>query len=121
MPVRSLRSSVLKWPNRESVDKAVRQWATDLAQARSDVSRIGYFGSYARGDWGVGSELDIVIIVTDSQQPFIKRAAAIDATGLLVPADMLVYTEEEWGTLDEQGKFYQTIMSEAVWVLDKQN
>ncbi|MDI6816954.1 MAG: nucleotidyltransferase domain-containing protein [Actinomycetota bacterium] len=103
------------------MDQAVRQWATDLAQVRSDVSRIGYFGSYARGDWGVGSDLDIVIIVTDSRQPFIERAAAIDATGLPVSADLLIYTEAEWGALDEQGKFYQTITSETIWVLDKQN
>ena len=57
MPTRSLSSPVLKWPDRQSVDRAVRRWAENVVQQRQDVVRIGYFGSYARGDWGVGSDL----------------------------------------------------------------
>ena len=57
MPVRSLSSSVLKWPNKKSVDFAVRSWAEKISEERNDVQKIGYFGSYARGDWGVGSDL----------------------------------------------------------------
>ena len=63
MPVRLLSSSVLKWPDAQTVDKAVRRWAEDIHQNRKDVLRIGYFGSYARGDWGVGSDLDLIIIL----------------------------------------------------------
>lgn len=55
MPVRSLRSSVLKWPDRAQVDAAVREWAAQVALSRPEVVRIGYFGSYARGDWGWGA------------------------------------------------------------------
>jgi hypothetical protein len=53
MPVRSLSSSVLKWPNKKAVDSAVRLWAEKVSRERKDVQKIGYFGSYARGDWGV--------------------------------------------------------------------
>ena len=63
MPVRLLSSSVLKWPDAQTVDRAVRQWAAKVVRSRTDVLRIGYFGSYARGDWGVGSDLDLVILV----------------------------------------------------------
>jgi predicted nucleotidyltransferase len=58
MLVRSLHSSVLKWPDREIVDKAVKEWACKIRQGRPDIVNIGYFGSYARGEWGVGSDLD---------------------------------------------------------------
>jgi uncharacterized protein len=54
MPVRLLTSSVFKWPDKEVVDKAVRDWAGKVAQEYPEVMRLGYFGSYARGDWGVG-------------------------------------------------------------------
>lgn len=47
MPVRSLSSSVLKWPDVQTVDLAVRRWAEHIAQHRTDVLRLGYFGSYA--------------------------------------------------------------------------
>ncbi|MHB8731893.1 MAG: nucleotidyltransferase domain-containing protein [bacterium] len=92
MPVRSLRSSVFKWPDGRTVDEAVRRWAASVVRRRQDVARIGYFGSYARGDWGVGSDLDLIIVVERSDQPFERRAAGWDATGLPVQADVLVYT-----------------------------
>lgn len=116
MPVRSLSSSVLKWPEARTVDHAVRRWAETVRRQRREVIRVGYFGSYARGDWGVGSDLDLVIIVEGSEHPFERRAAEWDATDLPVPADVLVYTEEEWQTLIQARRFHQRVMREAVWV-----
>jgi predicted nucleotidyltransferase len=115
MPVRSLNSSVLKWPDAKTVDAAARRWAEKVLHDRGDVLKIGYFGSYARGDWGVGSDLDLIIIVEDSKQPFEKRSTEWNVTELPVPADVLVYVEEEWKSL-RKTRFYQTVMQEAVWV-----
>ena len=115
MPVRSLSLSVLKWPDARTVGQAVRLWAEGVGQSRKDVLRIGYFGSYARGDWGVGSDLDLMIVVESSEQPFVRRAIEWDVTELPVPADVLVYTEEE-SSLEQQGPFYQKAVQEAVWV-----
>ena len=67
MPVRSLNSSVLKWPDAKTVDAAARRWAEKIAQDKKYVLKIGYFGSYARGDWGVGSDLDLIIIVENNR------------------------------------------------------
>lgn len=115
MPVRSLNSSVLKWPDAKTVDAAARRWAERIVQGRTDVVKIGYFGSYARGDWGVGSDLDLIIIVENSKQPFEKRSIEWNVTELPVPADVLVYTKEEWNSL-RKTRFHQTVMREAVWV-----
>jgi predicted nucleotidyltransferase len=38
------------------------------------VLEIGYFGSYARGDWGVGSDVDLIVIVAESELPRERRA-----------------------------------------------
>jgi hypothetical protein len=35
---------------------------------------------------------------------------------LPVPTDLLVYTEEEWQLLGQQGRFSHTVMTETVWV-----
>jgi uncharacterized protein len=96
MPVRSLNSSVLRWPNRHEVDLAVRKWARRLKQGNQNVSRVGYTGSYARETWGVGSDVDIIIVLHDTDLPFMERARSFDATELPVPADVLVYVDEEW-------------------------
>jgi len=118
MPLRSLNSSVLVWPDRDRVDRAVRQWAAAIATRHPELRRLGYFGSYARGDWGVGSDLDLVGVVTASDGAFERRALAWDLTSLPVPADILIYTEQEWLALQaEGGRFARTLAQEVVWVL----
>jgi predicted nucleotidyltransferase len=78
---------------------------------------LGYFGSYARGDWGVGSDLDIVAIVSESPEPFERRNLSWDLQPLPVPAELLVYTKEEWERLhQESGRFIRTLDREIVWV-----
>ncbi len=116
MPVRSLSSSVLRWPDARTVERAFRQWAEEVVRNRKDVLRIGYWGSYARGDWGVGSDLDVIVIVRSSSQPFEKRAVEWDTAHLPVPVDLLVYTEEEWRSLIRQRRLGGALMREAVWV-----
>jgi uncharacterized protein len=117
MPVRSLNSSVIKWPNRSRIDEAVRKWAAAAVQLRPDVIRIGYFGSYARGDWGVGSDLDLVVIVTHADEPFERRSLKWDLNELPVAVDLLVYNLPEWQSLqEEEGRFARTLLQEAIWV-----
>jgi len=118
MPVRSLNSSVLVWPDREQVDQAVRRWAAEEWRNRpTTLRRLGYFGSYARGDWGVGSDLDLVAVVAETPEPFDRRALRWNLTGLPVPAEILVYTEAEWQALFEAaGRFARTLEREVVWI-----
>lgn len=118
MPVKSSTSSVLRWPDAAAVMAAARGWAADQAARRRDLVRLGVFGSYARGDAGVGSDLDFVAVVRDSTQPFARRAAEWDLTSLPVPAELLVYTEQEWGQLRATGdRFPRTLAAEAVWLV----
>ena len=119
MPVRSLNSSVLKWPNVRGVDRAVRKWAKEIVRKNPGVVCIGYFGSYARGDWGVGSDLDIVIVIERSDLPPTQRASKWDTTALPVPTDLLVYTVEEWRKAVEGGRFGETLRRETVWVYQR--
>ena len=117
MPVRSLNSSVLKWPDKKTVDSEVRRWAMGVAKGSSNILRIGYFGSYARGDWGVGSDLDLLIII-DSDKSEINQDHP-DTTELPLPADVLIYTQKQWERLPHDGRFYRTIMKEIVWVYER--
>ncbi len=113
MPVRSLNSPVLRWPDRDSVHDAVERWGRHLYRADGRVTRVGYAGSYARGDWGVGSDVDLVVIVKNDAPPFLERARHLDATELPVPADLLVYTEAEWKNMADRN-----IFNPVVWISD---
>lgn len=121
MPVKSLHSSVIVWPRRAEVLRALENWARRQAQERADVLRIGCFGSLARGkDWGVGSDADVVVIVDGSPLSPMMRSAQWDTSMLPVPTEVLVYTEKEWVNM-KGTRFYDTVACEAIWVFNRAN
>ena len=78
---------------------------------------MGYFGSYARGDWGVGSDLDLLAVVENSREPFCRRSLSWDLIPLPVQADLLVYTLSEWDhLLRENTRFAHVLQNELIWV-----
>jgi predicted nucleotidyltransferase len=120
MPVRSLSSSVFKWPDVRDVEQALQRWIETNANARPEVLRVGVIGSYARNDWSMGSDLDLIVILKDCGQPFYQRANEWDATLLPVPADLLICTEAEWLEMKKWGgRFAGTVAREAVWLYEK--
>jgi hypothetical protein len=72
--------------------------ARDL-DARSDakphILRAGHFWPYARRDYGVGSDLDLLVVVDQADETFARRPAHWDLTELPVPTEILIYTSEE--------------------------
>ena len=118
MPVRSSNSHVLTWPPRDALAAAARAWGAALKASRSDVVKVGYFGSYARGDWGVGSDLDLVIILSECGEPPLRRGLAFDTiSGFPVPVDLLVYTVDEWDRLvAKEAPFVRRLNAEVAWV-----
>ena len=103
MPKRSLSLSVLKWPSKEKVISDLNKWVDNLKK-NSSILKIGYFGSYAEGNFGIGSDLDIVIIVEETKIPFIYRAKDFDTTSFCVDVDLLIYTLKEWQKLESSFK-----------------
>lgn len=121
MPVRSLGSSVLRWPDLDEVSEAVELWARKEIPKHPELLRIGYFGSAARSEWGVGSDLDLIAVVSKSSQPYERRGLSWDLTSLPVPSDLLVYTESEWTALQRGGgRFARTLARETVWLYTKE-
>ena len=117
MPVTSTTSSVKHWPTAETVIGALEIWGAALARRREDMIALGYFGSYARGDAGFGSDLDLVMIVKADSRPFMERGRNSGTEKLPVPVDLLIYTAAEWGRLQaERGRFARTLNAEARWL-----
>jgi len=104
MPVRSLNSSLLRWPEPQAVLRALRSWVRDIVQTRGDVARVGYFGSLSAGRWGVGSDLDLIVLLRSANESFERRGTRFDTTKLPVPVDLLVYSQEEWERMTKEGR-----------------
>ncbi len=97
--------------------EALRGWARDEARRHPELVRLGCFGSYARDDWGPGSDLDVVAVVKDTAEPFERRGLSWRTENLPVPADLLVYTEAEWRRMAERGgRFFRVMTEEVVWL-----
>ncbi len=101
MPVRSLNSVVMKWPDRDEVLSAARRWATALTAHDPAVQSIFCVGSCARGDWGVGSDLDVIVVLSDTDVSPFGRRLRYEPQDVPVPADVWVYTKAEWGALGD--------------------
>ena len=66
---------------------------------------------YAQGDYGVGSDLDLLIVLNSRAIPFERRMALLPLESLPVPAEALVYALEEWCALPPK-----TLEREVVWI-----
>ena len=117
MPVTSSSSFVKRWPTRDAVLDSLRLWAAAEAGERPELEALGYFGSYARGDEGFGSDVDLVAVVAQSPHPFLERVLDWKTETLPVPADLLVYTVGEWeGLRNRNGRFARVLAEETIWL-----
>jgi len=97
--------------------ESLRCWVDSVVSADRSIEAVGYFGSYARGEEGVGSDLDIVMIVACSELPFERRAVRYDTSPLPVPVELIVYTAEEWARMLAEGNhFVRRVEAETVWL-----
>lgn len=81
---------------------------------RMGAEKIILFGSLARNDCGIQSDLDLLVVM-ESQEDFLTRVAEIyRAIKPLVAADILVYTPEEFARLKENNPFIKKIIETGV-------
>ena len=103
MPVRSLTQSLLRWPEPEQVLAQVRDWAVRIAADHPGLERVGVFGSYGRGEAGVGSDLDLLLIDADARGSQQRRLPLWPLEELPLSCDALVLTPSEHATLLASG------------------
>jgi hypothetical protein len=70
----------------------VRLWAVQVAAEHPGLERVALFGSYGRGDAGVGSDLDLLLIDSGSNGPQHQRLLVWPLAELPLSCDALVLT-----------------------------
>ncbi len=111
MPVRSLTSAVLKWPDREEVLRKAGKLATEAAVSDRSIEMIIAYGSITEPQrWGVGSDLDLILVVAETDRPFIERSSCYNFGSPGVPVDLTVYTVEEFKKLNNEGRYLSKIL-----------
>jgi uncharacterized protein len=63
--------------------------------ARGEVLAVVLFGSLAKGRMGVGSDVDLLVVLEDSHEPFLDRLAQYRPDRFPVDIDVFPYTLAE--------------------------
>ncbi len=120
MPVRSLNSRIVKWPDRQEVEVAIRSNAAAIVRAEPRLRALGYFGTYARNEWGVGSDVDLVAVLDVPSEEPTPGALELDWTRdlhLPVPHDLFTYSVTDLRRMaEDEMRFAGMLASETVWV-----
>lgn len=99
---------------------AARNWAVSLARRDPLVQAIFCIGSCARGDYGVGSDFDVIVLISDTNMSLVERRRNYEPTELPVPADVWVYTVSEWSALGiERPHLVQRLKTEAIALFER--
>ena len=116
--------SELCWPdnfiNRKS-NKIVKRFI-NLIIKKFNLKKIIIFGSFARGDYHKGSDLDL-IIVGEFKERFIDRIGKIiELNESDLEIDVMVYTEEEFQKMiKERRPFIEQALEEGIVVYEKRD
>lgn len=69
----SLSSVVIKSVDRCIVDQAVKQFVSHLRSNHKEIQKIFWFGSWINGIPVPGSDVDLCLILLESDKPFRER------------------------------------------------
>jgi len=116
--------SELCWPdnfiNRKS-NKIIKKFI-NLIIKKFNLKKIIIFGSFARGDYHKGSDLDL-IIVGEFKERFIDRIGKIiELNDSDLEIEAMVYTEEEFQKMiKERRPFIEQALEEGIVVYEKRD
>lgn len=101
------------------INKIVKRFL-NLIIKKFNLKKIIIFGSFARGDYHKGSDLDLVI-VGEFKDRFIDRIGKIIALNNSdLEIEAMVYTEEEFQKMiQERRPFIEQVLEEGIVVYEK--
>ncbi len=114
---RSYGSVEISSVDRPALLAALSERARRLAAARPEIEEVLLFGSFARGDYTPESDVDLLIVVSGSDVPFLERADPYRDVFSDLPLDVfpLVYTREDLTRMDSDASpFLRSALSEAL-------
>lgn len=101
----------------DSLLASLGEISQEIKNNKCSVSKILLFGSFYTGEYTPESDIDILIVVKDSGENFIKRGDEFLPYFKAIPFDvnLLVYTEEEIGKMvKEENGFIKEVLKNSI-------
>lgn len=118
MPRTSSDSVTIRLPNREILISKLKVVADQILEDFQEIEEIILFGSLARGDYGVYSDADILIILNDSpHERFFDRIPKyiFSFANHDMPVEIFPYTRMEIEKMEKNGNlFIITALKEGI-------
>jgi Nucleotidyltransferase domain len=86
---------VIKSIDEAQVRAAVDRFAHSLMASNRSVQEIVVFGSFERGNYGPGSDVDVFVLLTHSDKSIRDRIPDLLPLEFPVPMDVFPYTTDE--------------------------
>jgi predicted nucleotidyltransferase len=98
----------------------LRRFAAQLGETHPEITRIAVFGSLPAGRAVPGSDVDLLVIVSASDLPFLDRGPVYRPDSFPVGVDVFAYTEEEARQMLAEGNsFLRRVLAEAVTLFER--
>jgi len=95
------------------VRRAMDAWAARLLEERPEVEEIVVFGSFAEGRWAPGSDLDVFLVLSQSDQPIRDRVPDYLPGPFPVGVDLFPFTRAE--IEDRRGSSMLDPVARSTW------
>jgi len=117
MPKESSNSVKIVFADKEKVLCELRDYVQRLKSSRPEVEKVGLFGSYANDTYTPASDVDLLIILRQSDKRFLDRIPDFIPDNLSVGCDCFPYTADEIEKKREQDNpWIRHILKELVWL-----
>ena len=102
--------------NLEQLIKALKDASFQIKEQIEGVESLYLFGSFARGDYTPHSDIDLLIIVSQTERPYLERRDQfIDFFNVPFDVNPVVYTSGEIKKMRAEGSmFLRNIWNEAI-------
>ncbi len=122
MPNESSDSVKITWFDREATPGRLRKAVRKLAELYPEVEAVILFGFIARGDCVPGSDADLLIILKESDLPFLKRIPKYLPPGCEIDVDVFPYTKAEIDKMLRRGNnFIREALAEGISIFVRGN
>lgn len=106
--------------DRAGIRKRIKRAAATLGQTHPEIERIILFGSLARGDAVPGSDADLLIVLSESNVPFLNRHPQYVPDGCGIGVEVFAYTQAELERMiREKNPFVKQALKEGVVMFER--
>ena len=110
----------IRYLDKAAIMSALTHWVDELSREYPKIEEIRLFGSLARDEAVPGSDVDILIVLAESDLPFNDRIEKYMPSSFPVGIDVFPYTELEIETMLEQGNYFlKSAMKDSILLFSR--